>query len=128
MDISTAHNEARLGGTKTFLDTGGGAGATIEIYDGERPPPGGSVTNLLVTFTLTKPCGTVASNTLPVTAAAIPLAVRDGTATWYRAKTAAGAWAGDGWVSDLAGSGEIKLDTTDILAGGSVRLVSATFR
>lgn len=123
--ISTAHNEARLEGTKTFLDTGAGVGR-IRVYDGTRPANGAAITTqvLLVEIPLDDPCGTVAAGVLTLAANTLPLIGNSGDATWGRVVNGNGDFAGDCDVSDTLGSGDIKLESTTLLAGGRAVLIS----
>lgn len=127
--ITIAHNEARLGGTLTFLQTGSDV-AHIKIYSGTRPaavttaPSGGNI--LLVDIPLDNPPGVVTpgSNQLVLASAALPLITNSGTASWARVVTANGATAFDCDVTDVNGTGEIKLPSTTLFAGGKTQLVS----
>lgn len=123
--ITTAHNEARLTGTLDFLNLGSGV-ATIEIYGNTKrtdvtDSPGADP---LVIMELDDPAGTVASNVLTLAAGADALIDNSGTAVWARLVNANGDDAGDMDVSDVAGSGAIKLPSTTLYAGGITRLVS----
>lgn len=123
VEISTAHNEARLTGTRTYMDTGA-AKARIRIYDGSRPTAGGAATTLLVEIVLAKPCGTVATNKLTLAAddAAGYTVVAAGTATWARVVNGNGDWVMDCDVSDAAGAAEVKLPGTTLAVGDIVPL------
>lgn len=130
IDISVAHNNARLLGTRDFLDEGAD-NATLEIYGTTRPtpgdPPGGDP---LVVITLAKPCGAIVSNKLELEQDAVggDMITLSGTAAWGRLMNGDGAWAGDGDVSLAAGDAPFKLsgDSLAIYAGGYVVLGSAT--
>ena len=121
--ISTELNEARLTGTLSFLDTGAGV-ARIRIYNGTRPATGGTVTTLLVEIPMDDPCGTVAAGVLTLASAALPLVASSGVATWARVINGDDDFAFDCDVSDMAGSGDIKLPSTTLYAGGKTQLVS----
>lgn len=125
LSISTALNEARLEGTKTFLDTGAGF-ARIRVYDGTRPANGAAVTTqvLLVEIPLDKPCGSVAAGVLTLDANTLPLIGNSGDATWARIVNGNGDFAMDADVSLVAGAGDIKLEDTTLLAGGRAVLIS----
>jgi hypothetical protein len=127
LSISVSHNEARLTGSRDFLDTGTGA-AKIQIYDNSAPRPAngaGASSALLAEITLDKPCGTVSSGALTLTASATSLVQRTGVALWARVVTASGAHAFDCDVSATGGSGEVWLPSTQLYAGGTTLLVSA---
>lgn len=124
--ISQAHNEARLAGTKTFLDTGAGT-ATVQVYTAPRPASGATPTGatLLVAIALTKPCGSVAAGVLTITSTDVPMCVATGDAAWARILNANGDFAMDCDVSITGGAGEIQLDNIHLLLGGREQLVSA---
>lgn len=128
LTISTEHNEARLGGTLGFLDSGTSV-ARIRIYDGTRPAANnGAVTDqlLLVELPLDKPCGALASGALTLAASTLPLVENTGVAAWARIVNGDGVQAIDCDVSDEAGSAPIKLQTTTLYAGGRAVLISGT--
>ena len=70
------------------IDAGASA-ATLKIYDGTQPATGGAATNLLATFTLTDPAGTVSANvhTLDLDPDLSTTWSGSGTATWFRIET-----------------------------------------
>ena len=123
VEISTAHNEARLTGTRTYMDTGAGK-ARFRVYDGTRRVPGGAVTTLLVEIVLAKPCGTVAANKLTLIADDPDgyEVVAAGNATWAECVNGNGDWVLDCDVSDPAGAGEIKLPGTALAVGDIIPL------
>lgn len=123
IEISTAHNEARLGGTKAFMDTGAGK-ARIRVYDGTRPALGGTATTLLVEIVLAKPSGTVAANKLTL-AADDPAGyevVATGSATWARIVNGNGDLVLDCDVSATGGAGEVQLPSVAVTVGDIVPL------
>jgi hypothetical protein len=122
ISISSAHNEARLTGTMSFID-GGASSGKIQIFSGARPANGqvGSG-ELLVEIPLTKPCGLIASGQLRLTAAEMPLVIVSGVPSWARVLNGSGAHVMD---CDVGAGGEIVLSTTPIYAGGVVALTSA---
>jgi hypothetical protein len=121
--ISQAHNEARLGGTKSYLDTGS-SNARIRVYNGTRPASGGTPTTMLVEIALDKPCGTVAAGVLTLSSSDLPLIANSGTATWARIVNGNGDYAFDCDVSATGGAGEVQLPSTTLFAGGKTQLVS----
>lgn len=123
VEISTAHNEARLTGTRTYMDTGVGK-ARFRVYDGTRRVPGGAVTTLLVEIVLAKPCGTVAANKLTLIAddPAGYEVVAAGDATWAECVNGNGDWVLDCDVSDPTGTGEVKLPGTTLAVGDIIPL------
>lgn len=129
IDISIGHNNARLLGSRDFLDDGAG-NAVLKIYGTTRPTPGDPAGgDPLVTLVLAKPCGSIVSNKLELEqdAESGDMILFSGTAVWGRLENANGDWAGDGDVSLAAGDGAFKLsgDSLDLFAGGYVVLGSA---
>lgn len=130
--ISAEHNEDRLAGTLVNLLRGAGT-AHIRIYDDsgtpERPA---AITDaptgvLLATFNLTSGIGSVTGNKLVLELPPDALVAADGTARWARISNQDDDASIDCDVTDTLGTGEIKLQTVTLLAGGAVRLVSAEF-
>jgi hypothetical protein len=106
-----------------------GAGApTIQIYT--APQPAGPATaistqTLLGTLTCSDPVGTVTSGV--ITFGAITQdssADNTGTAAWARLKDGDGNAIMDIDVTVTAGSGALKLNTVDIIAGGPIAITS----
>lgn len=124
--ISQQHNEDRLVGTLTQL-TRGALAPRIKFYNGTRPAGGGTPTTLLATVVLNDPPGTVSANKLVLSAPPDALVAADGTAAWARVENGEGNGSIDCDVSDNAGSGEIKLESVTLLAGGGIRIISAEF-
>lgn len=124
--ITTAHNEARLSATLAQLDAGAG-NAAIQVFGGTRPAgisdtPGNP---MLVEIELTKPAGAITSNMLTLSQDADGLIVATGQATWARFVNGDGAVVMDADCSDMAGSAEVRLVSTQLYAGGDARLASA---
>lgn len=127
LEISQAHNEARLIGTRDFLDAGTGY-AKLQIYDDSHARPANGATTtcvLLAEIELDKPCGTVTAGLLHLTSANLPLVLATGTAAWARALTANGTHAWDCTVTETGGGGEVQLPSTTLYVGGTTMLVSA---
>lgn len=124
--ITVEHNEARLGATLAQLNAGTGNPA-IQVYGGSRPAaitdtPGGA---MLVEVELTKPAGTISAGLLTLTASADGLIAATGVATWARFVDGDGLVVMDSDCSDMAGTAEVKLVTTQLNEGGDARLASA---
>lgn len=124
--ITTAHNEARLTATLAQLDAGAG-NASVQVYPGTKP---GTITGtpssaMLVEIELTKPAGAVASGVLTLTPAADGLIASAGQATWARFVNGDGDVVMDADCSDMDGTAEVKLVSTQLYAGGDARLSSA---
>jgi len=122
--ISTALNEYRLQGVMAFLAQGID-GARAEIYDGVRPVFGAvPLGKLLVAIGLAEPIGTVAEGVLTLTPTKEVMITATGQATWARVVNGEGTVAWDCDVSDLNGTGELRLPSTTLYAGGFTRIVS----
>lgn len=124
--ISQLHNEDRLAGTLSNLSRGPNP-ARIKFFTAPRPAGGGEATTLLATVTLDDPAGTVSGNKLVLSPPADALVQVAGTAAWARIEDGNGVASMDVDVSDMAGNGEIKLETVNLLAGGGIRIVLAEF-
>jgi len=124
MAISPELNDYRLNGVIAFL-AAGAANAQANIYDGVRPALGGTPTgNLLAAIVLMEPVGTVANGLLTLTPTEEVMIAHTGQATWARIVNGHGTLAWDCDVSDLNGSGELRLPATTLYAGGYTRIVS----
>lgn len=124
--ISQLHNEDRLAGTLNNLSRGPNP-ARIKFFTAPRPAGGGAATTLLATVTLDDPAGTVSNNKLVLSPPADALVQVAGTAAWARIEDGNGVASMDVDVSDMAGNGEIKLETVNLLAGGGIRIILAEF-
>jgi hypothetical protein len=101
------------------------AGGELQVYDGSMPNGGAAVTtqNLLVSFALPDPAGTVVEGVFSLGAIAEVLASGTGTASWVRILDAAGVWLMD-LDAGPAGSGTaVAFTPAQIYAGGTVRFV-----
>ena len=122
--ISSELNEFRLSAVIDFL-AGGAENARAEIYDGVRPALGGTPTgNLLASIVLMEPLGTVFNGLLSVDTTNEVMIGNTVQATWSRIVNGNGAMAWDCDVSDLNGTGELRLPSTTLYAGGYTRIVS----
>ncbi len=124
--ITVAHNEARLAASLAQLDAGAGT-ARLKVYGGTKPSviTGAPDSAMLVEIALTKPAGTIAANVLTLTQAADGMNAATGTATWARFVNGDGTVVMDADCSDMNGSAEVKLVSTQLYAGGDARLASA---
>lgn len=124
IQISNELNAYRLNGVIAFLSAGAD-NARAEIYDGVRPALGGVPSgNLLASVVLMEPLGTVADGLLTVATTNEVMIGTTGQATWARIVNGNGALAWDCDVSDLNGTGELRLPSTTLYAGGYTRIVS----
>jgi hypothetical protein len=124
IQISTALNDYRLNAVINFLAIGT-ENAHVQIYGGERPnfgeEPDG---DLLATIVLVEPIGEVEDGLLAITPTGEALIEASGVATWARIVNGDGTLAWDCDVSDLNGTGELRLPSTTLYAGGYTRIVS----
>jgi len=107
-----------------------GASALLRIYDGTRPATGGTATTLLAQLTCNSTFAPAASSgvlTLNSIASSLSAAAT-GTATWFRiVKSDGTTHVLDGAVSTIAaGTGDMQLDSTSIVLGGTVAVSTAT--
>lgn len=107
-----------------------GASALLRIYDGTQPATGGTATTLLAqltcnaTFAAAASSGVLTLNSISSDTSANAT----GTATWFRIVQSDGSThVSDGTVSTVAaGTGDMQLDDTSIVLGGTVAISSAT--
>ena len=125
--LSTAHAASRaaaaLSATLTALNAGA-TGATVSLYTTTRPANGedaGGAAQAVVT--LPQPAGTISAGVLTLGAADDALILSTGVALWARIE-ANSVILLDCDVSDTGGTATIRLATTTLYAGGSVRLAS----
>jgi hypothetical protein len=112
------------------ITTAAGASALLRIYNGSRPATGGTATTLLAQLTCNSTFAPGASSgvlTLNSIASATS-ALATSTATWFRIVQSNGSThVFDGSVSTVAaGTGDLQLDSTSIVTGGTVAISSAT--
>lgn len=108
-----------------------GASALLRIYSGSRPATGGAETTVLAQLTCNATFAPGASGgVLTLNAIASDTSANaTGTATWFRILQSDGTThVLDGSVSTVAaGTGDLQLDDTSIVLGGTVAISSATF-
>lgn len=115
---------AALQATLNALDSGPTGATTIAIYATARPAVGDApVGDPLATFTLPKPAGAIDAGVLTLAQVDDAFITATGIAVWARVSVN-GATLFDCDVSDTAGTATIRLATTQLYAGGSVRLAS----
>ena len=143
MDLSAKHAAARLAAQRLpalhaslALLTRSSQAATIALYGTPRPvpgdPPGGAA---LATLALATAAGGVDEERFqivletPIEGRVSGADPATGTeALWARVTDGAGDWWGDGSVSESGGAGELQFDTTRLLQGATVRLISGLFQ
>jgi hypothetical protein len=124
IQISNALNDYRLNAVVNFLAIGT-QNARVQIYAGQRPNFGGQAQgDLLATIVLVEPVGEVSDGVLTITPTGESLIETSGQAPWARIVNGDGVLAWDCDVSDLNGTGELRLPSTMLYAGGYTRIVS----
>lgn len=126
--LATSVRDTQAQAIITALDAGTGPG-TIEYYSGTIPTNLGDALTTQVklgTVTCSKPAGTKTGGVFTFSAIAQANAVATGTAAWVYFKDSAGAIVGAGDVTDNAGTGFIKTNTTAFVAGGPIATNSLT--
>ncbi|MBL0143863.1 MAG: hypothetical protein IPP91_17605 [Betaproteobacteria bacterium] len=124
IEISAALNDARLAGVVAFLASGTSA-EKMMVYDGARPAFGATPTGiLLVEIALLDPFGTILDGVLTVAPPPPAMILATGVATWARVVNGADVIGWDWDVSDAAGSGNVKLDSVTLFAGGFASIIS----
>ena len=124
IQISNALGDYRLNAVVNFLAIGT-QNASVRIYSGVRPALGATPSgDLLATIVLVEPIGEVEDGQLAITPTAEALIETGGEATWARIVNGDGTLAWDCDVSDLEGTGELRLPSTTLYAGGYTRIVS----
>lgn len=123
MDVTLRNN--RLNQIKARA----GASAILRIYAGTRPATGGAATTLLAQLTCNLVFAPDASSGVMTLNAISPAnsAAATGVATWFRLLASDGTTlVFDGSVSTVAaGTGDMRLDDTNIVLGGTVAISSA---
>ena len=120
---ATLRAAAALAATLALLNSGA-TGAQVYIYGNTRPANGAAAgADSLVIFVLARPAGVIADGVLTLAPANDALILLTGVATWSRI-IVGGATALDCDVSDPAGTAMIRLATTQLYAGGSVRMTA----
>lgn len=127
--IPTNVRSAMANAAVDLIDAGPGAG-TVQIRTGGQPATAGTAATgtLLGTLTLSDPAFADAVNGV-ATAGAITgdsSADATGTAGWYRVLDSTGATVMDGAISEAGGGGDMILDKTAIVQGGTISVTSWT--
>ena len=124
IQISDALGDYRLNAVVNFLAIGT-QNASVRIYGGARPALGAAPSgDLLATIVLVEPIGEIEDGLLSITPTGEALIEIGGVATWARIVNGDGVLAWDCDVSDLNGTGELRLPSTTLYAGGYTRIVS----
>lgn len=128
--IATSTRNSMLDRITAALDAGSGAGK-VRIYDGSQPANANTAITsqvLLAELTLSDPsAASAASGVLTLsTITQDSSANATGTATWARVVDSDNNAVFDCDVSNNAGNGSLKLNTTSIVSGGPVAVTSFT--
>jgi hypothetical protein len=132
--INSTLRDARLTLILDAIDDDGTAGK-LTIYSGTRPATGAEpdeYDNLaLVVFDLDYPCGTITNGVLAFSPISddeydFSEAINTGIAEWGRITTTSDIFVMDLSVTDLFGSGDIKIDSTEIYEGNNVFCYNAS--
>ena len=127
--IGTSLRDSRLALIKDAIDAGS-AESKLQIYSGSRPTTGEEVdeytNSLLVEFELPYPCGTVSEGVLTFDSISGVSAIASGTAVWARLLDADEDFVADMSVSDMTGSGDVKIDSVELVIGDSISCTLAT--
>jgi hypothetical protein len=129
LSFSTTLRNARAQKIIDALDAGTGPGV-FRFYTAPRPATGGALTTqtLLGTVTLSDPSGAASAGTLTFNAITDDsLADATGAAAWVRGEDSAGGFVLDMDVTDNAGAGPVKMPNVNVVAGGVLRVSSASF-
>lgn len=114
----------------SYFDAGSGP-ATIEFYTGTIPTALGDTLTTQVklgTLTCSDPSATQTAGVITFgTITQDSAADASGTAAWAYIKDSTGAIVNAVDVTDEAGNGVIKLNTTTVVAGGPIQISSLTF-
>lgn len=124
LSVSFDLKNARLAAVVAFLDTGAGV-ARVRIYPGTRPLVSAAPdSGFLAELPLLKPSGSVLDGVLTLAPGEPVLNANSGVAAWARVVNGNGETAFDCDVTDTAGSGEIKIQSTVLYEGGETRMAS----
>lgn len=102
------------------------SGGKLALYDGTKPAPGGATTTKLAEFNLSTPAGAVSGGVLTFTDPANTTVIADGQATWARITNSGGSWVADFTVSQVGGTGEIRLTEDNLTTGMALDVTSLT--
>ena len=97
-------------------------GGAVVCYSAPRPAPGGAPSEpLLARIPFAAGVGTIAGGMLIIASPIEGQVVQSGAIAWARVESGAGAWVADCNAADL------ELDRAEVIAGGFVRLLEASF-
>jgi len=129
LKLTTAIRNAMAQVIKDAIDAGSGAG-TMDFYSGTVfPDTSATITDqvLLGTVVFSDPCGSISGGVLTFGSVTQDSAAdASGTATCCVLRDSTGAVVAVGDVTNNAGSGFVKINTTTIAAGGPIQVSSGT--
>jgi len=128
ISISELHNQARLGGTRAFIDSGSGVAKFVLFASTRVAILEAPASAAVVEIPLAKPCGTVSDAGLALIQSDDGLIMTTAVVLWARLLNANGDTVADFDVradTDPVEIGEISLPSTMLYAGGIARLTSA---
>jgi len=130
--ISTTLRNSRLQLVLDAIDDGADeySTASLLIYSGDRPATGEAIDEydniLLVDFPLGFPSGTITDGILTFEEIADQIAIAYGIAEWARIVDMDGTFVADLLVTNEAGSGDVKINDTEVFEGGIVHCHTAS--
>ena len=127
--LTTAIQTSCITPVKTAIDAGS-TGGLIDIYTGTIPIDASTAIVAQVklgTLTFSKPCGTVTTGMLTMSAITSGTAIATGTAAWARLKDSTGATVGDIDVGSSGSGAVLQMNTTNIVNTGPILITSFEF-
>lgn len=120
LKFNTTLRNNRLQAINDFV----GAGGLIKIYTGTQPAGGGTATTLLVTLTCDAAdfAQTPSGGQMTLNGVTGGTIANNGTGTWFRLETSGGTFVMDGDITTTGGNGDMELDSTSFVAGGTASL------
>jgi len=121
---------ARLGLILDAIDYEGDEydGALLSLYSSTRPSTGAELDEydvVLAIFMLPFPCGIISNGVLALNEIMDTTGIADGIAVWGRICDSSGNFVIDLSVSTLSGSGDVKIDSTEIYIDNVIHCHSA---
>jgi hypothetical protein len=120
---------ARANAIIAAINAGAGPG-TMLFYTATQPAKGAAITTqtLLGTTTFSEPAGTAVEGVLTFATISDDMSGdADGIAAWVRVLDGDGVFVIDMTVTDNAGTGPVKVNSTQFYAGGIIHIASAVF-
>jgi hypothetical protein len=124
--FSDALRTARAQKIIDLINAGAGPGSML-FYTASQPAKGAAITSqiLLGTCPFAEPAGTVTAGVLTFAAMVDDSSAdADGIAAWVRVLDGSGAFVMDMTVTDNAGTGPVKMSSTQVYAGGIIHVTS----